>query len=266
MAYTIVDTGEVTSWAGTGNSALVTSGSLPSEFTLSIEADEHKTTAMAPTVVYETSIPGIRNATATINVRLNPAQHGSTGLVTNSAGYTAGVRAWSMDLVAPALPTTAYNATSPTSNTYQPGLISWSGRYESFIDTGTSMVQPGATPGSATFKILENGANDQTLAGNIWIKKFDLRYKLGELAVVTADYMGTSTLTAAGTSGSGIGNPWFSAGAVAIPSTGSLVLTGSTGKTYTGSAFWERFSINHEVTGLVTATISVRFTGDITIA
>lgn len=266
MAFHILDAGAVTSWGGTENTALISSGSAPSEFTLALESDDFPTTAFNPTVVFETGIAGLYSYTASIVTRLNPAQHGATGLVTHSSGYTAGVRSWSMDITCAEHDTTAYNATAPTAHTFIPGLVKWAGKYESLVDTATSLVQPGGSAASATFKILENGSNDQTLAGNIYVKRYDVRGKLGELCVVGADYMGTGTLTAAGTSGTGIGNPLFGAGAVAAPVAGSLVLTSSSGKTYTGSAFWTRVSIEHAVGGLITATIGVRFTGALTIA
>ena len=263
MAIHIVDNGAVTSWAS--NTNLVTSGSAASKFVLSHSVDQFDSTAFSASVKSGSKLAGLKMATATITTRLNPAKTGAQGLVTHSSGYPSFVRNWKMDINAAVQDSTVFDALGATAHAYLPGLVTWGGTYEGFMDSDNAIPNPGGASASATFKILENASSDHTLAGNIFIEKYDADYMVGETAKFTAAFLGDGNLTAAGSSGSGIGNPLFSSGTVS-PVIGELVLTGATGRTYTGDAFWEKVSIDVAVDGIITVQVTARFTEALTMA
>lgn len=264
MAKHISDTGAVTSWAN--NTPLISGGSAPTEFNLSLEADTHDVTAFTASIKSTGKIAGLRKATATIRTRMSPAKIGATGLVTHSAGYATSSRAWKIDMSWPVHDVTEFSGSGVNSYAYMPGLISWSGSYDAFVLTDAAVPQAGGASASATFKIIENSSNDQTLAGNVIISKIDPKNKVGDVCMATVSFVGDGDLAAAGTSGSGIGAPFITAISAVVSATGSLVLTSSTGKTYTGDAFPSRIAYDVAVNGVITVEATAQFTGDITIA
>lgn len=261
MAVTAVTTGLVTSWAGTQNTALIQSASGPYEFTLNMEAPTEDVTPFNGSgVTFTSNIPNIRSWSGSITTRFTTALIGSSGLVTFGSGYTANTRAWTLDLTNDAKDTTVFNGSGVTYRTFVPGLLSWGGTYETYVDNTTALVFPGASAASATFKLVEDGATDRTLAGNIIASSVPVTVQVGELPTATFTYVGSGTLTAAGSAN------FFPSGAIVAPETGSLVLQSYTSRTYTGDAFFTSVSISCAVDGVITATINFQGTGALTIA
>lgn len=268
MAQIIADNGLVSSWAGTGNSALISGGSAPYEFTLTGTKPEADVTPfVSGGTAFRQFALGLGEWSAAMSTRLSPVKYGSGGLVTASAAYTTNVRSWRMSIAAtPAEKSTVMNATPPTWQTYVPNLVQWSGTYEAFVDDTTALVFPTSTAESITFKLVENASADHTLSGSCLIQQLSAPIRIGSISVATYSFRGTGTLTAAGTSGSGVGAPLFAAGALTKPAVGSLVLQAASGRTYTGDAFWESIDIDCVVDEVINVTINAKGTGALTIA
>ena len=258
MAEIIADSGNVV-WT-----THLTAGIGPMEWELRYVKPDIDVTKFSPTVSFTTAIQNVHDWTATLRGVLAPAQIGSTGLVTASAGspYLTNVKAWSVNVSCPAIETTKFAVTAPTSRTYIAGILSWDGTYLVSVDGTTALVAPGGTY-TMLFRYLD-AATDHTLAGDIYTTGVGPRAKVGELVEATYDFKGTGALTAAG-SGT-LTAPVFSAGALTVPAATTLTLTAATGRTYTGSAFWTRIGINCPVADLVTIEMEARGTGDLTIA
>lgn len=268
MASHIATGSVVTSWAGTANTALISSGSAPYRWNLNVTNPETDVTPMASGGATARAYAlGLGQWDGSISTRLNPVKYGSGGLVSGSSSYVTNTRNWRLSIAAtPVEKSTAMNGTPPTWQTWLPNLISWSGTYEAMLDTSTSLTLPSITADTLTFKMVENASNDHTLSGSALVSQLGAPIQVGQLAVATYSFRGTGAITAAGTSGSGVGNPIFAAGAVAGPASGELVLTSSSGKTYTGDAFWTSVDINCVVDEVIDITINFQGTGALAIA
>lgn len=261
MAATAVTTGAVTSWAGTQNTAIIQSGSGPWEFSLNYDAPTEDVTPFNGSgVVFARNLANLRQWSGSISTRLTTAVLGSTGLVTFASGYVVNARAWVININTEAKDTTIFSGSGVTNRSFVPGIINWGGTYDTLLDNTTAITAPGAAAASATFKMVEDGATDRTLAGNIIVNAIPVSVQIGEVPTAQFAFTGDSTLTAAGTGG------FFPSGALVAPETGSLVLQAYTGRTYTGDAFFTGVSINCAVDGVITATINFQGTGALTIA
>ena len=258
MAEVIADTGAV-SWT-----THLSAGVGPMEWELRYNRPAVDVTKFAAPVVFTTGIQNVYDWSATIRGVLAPAQIGSTGLVTSSAGspYLTNVKAWSINATCPAIETTKFAVTAPVSRTFVAGLISWDGTYLVSVDGTTALVAPGGTY-TMLFRYFD-AATDHTLAGDIYTTNMGPRAKVGELVEATYTFKGTGALTAAG-SGT-LTAPVFTAGALTIPAATTLTLTAATGRTYSGSAFWTRITVNCPVADLVTIEMEANGTGDLTFA
>lgn len=268
MAYTYGTTGSVVSWAGTGNSALVTSGSAPAAFVLNISAREDDITPLtASGAVFREYTIGLGEWSGSIETRPNPAKYGSGGNLTGSGPYLTNVQSWRLRLDAgPVQKITGFDASGVTHQSYAPSLWNWGGTYTAGVDSSTAIVAPSATAATLTFKLIENASADHTLSGSAMVRQIGIPVRVGNVTIATFEFRGTGALTAAGTSGTGVGNPFFAAGTIGAPATGSLVLQAATNRTYTGDAFPENVEINCVVDELITAKIGFRGTGALTIA
>lgn len=260
MAAVTGITGAVTSWAGAQNTQLIATGSEPSSFTLNFEGQEFDTTTFSSAGV-SSFIKGLSAWSGQIVQQLKTPATGDLGLVTFSAGYAANLNAWDMAVDVPALEVTAFGATV---RSYIPGKLSWGGSFGGYLDgtTVATMVGNSNEPATGTFKLREAGAVDDTLAGSIFTTRADLNASPEAVNAVSYTFRGSGNLTQSTPSA---GTTVFPTGVVARPTVGSLVLTASTGRTFTGDAFWTRVAISQVVNQLVTVTIDFQGTGALTI-
>jgi hypothetical protein len=264
MAAIIGDTGSVVSWAN--NTALISGGVAPSAFTLQMSANPLDATVFGSSLVGRSSKAGLTEVSGTIQGKTSPTILGSTGLVTASGAYTTNVKSWTMELNAPPFETTAMTGAAQSFKSFIPGLISGTGSWTANVDGTTALVLPNTEVASAVFKLVENASNDHTLTCAIVTTDVSFGATVGELVEVTVGFSINGTITAAGTSGSGLPAPIFTAGSVAAPALGELVLRSATSRTYTGSAFWSSIRINVPVNDLVTYDIGFQGSGSWTIA
>lgn len=256
-------TGEITSWATGINAQLAGTGTTPSEATINMEAEEFDSTAFDTTGM-AAYIKGLKSWSVEFTAFLKIIDHGggSNGLVTYSAGYTTGIKSWTMDITRDSFDSTIFG---DAVKTFAPGIIRWGGTYEGFMDGTTALTEPGNSnePATGTFKYQEKTTDDNTLAGSIFTTRASGRSSPAALNTASYTYRGSGALTqSTPTSGAGI----FPAGALANTAAGSLVFTASTGRTFTGDAFWERVAISCGVGSLVTIQVTARGTGALTIA
>jgi hypothetical protein len=275
MAIKIIGAGAVTSWAGNNNTNLIDNASAPPEFTLAVNSDSFPTTAFG-SVTAEDFANGLYSWTASIASRLEPFSAGGGGLVTYADGYTANVKAWSMTMNWAALESTVFDSAGTStieSKSFTPGLLNWSGTYTAILDdtTALSLPEPG-TRGTATFKIVEDGANDQTLAGTVITTSVSAPVRVGQLSEVSIGYQGAGPLAATGTSGStwtaNFFDYWIAQGGdrhIGLPATGELVLTAHSGRTYTGDAFATSIALNVAVGQPVTVNVTAQGSGDLAV-
>jgi len=270
MAAIIGDTGSVVSWAN--NTGLVTGGVAPSAFTLQMSANPLDATVFGSSLIGRSSRAGLTEVSGTIQGKTSPTILGSTGLVTASGAYTTNVKSWTMELNAPPFESTAMTGAAQTFKSFVPGLISATGSWTANVDHATALVLPNTVVATAVFKLVENSANDHTLSCNIVTTDVSFGATVGELVEVTVGFSVNGSITAAGTSASGIPAPLFadaitsSAGVVQPPATGALVLRSATSRTYTVDAFWSSIRINVPVNDLVTYDIGFQGTSTLTIA
>ena len=253
-------TGAVTSWAGTQNTQLIATGSEPARFNLTIDADEFDTTTFA-TTGSETSLKGLRSVTGEITMQLKTAAIGNLGAVTFSAGYTTNLDEWELSVEGREFRSTAF---ADTAHAYIPGTYRWGGSFAGFLDGTTASTAPANSnePATGTFKVREAGATDDTLSGSIFTTAANVSAGPLEANRVAYTFRGSGDLTQSTPSA---GTTIFPTGAVAGATSGSLVLTASTGRSFTFDAFWTRVTVRVSVGDTTTVSIAFRGTGDVTI-
>lgn len=278
MAGNIVTsaTGLVTSWAGGGtnptNTTLIgSSNSSPAAFTLNLNAPEADVTAFVSGGVNSRSyLSTLIDWSGTINCQMKPATIGSAGNLTfagmpQSAGANINVGGWTLDVSAyTSPPVTAMATSAPTYQAHIPGIIDWKATVKAWLDGTVPIVAPGGGYASAILKVAEDGATDPQFTGNAFATQVGVPVKVGEVTEISYALRGTGDLTAA-VGASTWANWWFIAGALTIPAAGSLVLTASTGRTYTGSAFWKSLKLTCMLDQPVTLEIGFQGTGTLTI-
>lgn len=266
MASFVGVNGAVTSWAN--NTQFITTGSEPIEFDLNMEGLEFDTTAFAAAGI-STYINGLSSWAGQIRQRLKTAQTGDAGLVewTSTAGnYATNIKRWSLAVEVDPHETTAFATTPPTARTFIPGKLRWGGEFDGYLDGTTAATQPvySATTNPATLTLrLRDLATDDALSGSAFTTRAPISVSPGGVATIGYSYRGSGNLTqSTPTSGTTV----FPTGAVAIPTAGSLVLTAASGRTYTGSAFWTRVTIENAVNEMAAVTIDFQGSGVLTIA
>jgi hypothetical protein len=237
------------------------------EFTLNLNNPTTPATALTSGgVVHGTVLNTIGDFSGTITGRLSPAKLGNSGFVTASGAYLTNLERWKLSMRCPALPATAMTGSAVTDRSFVPGIITSTGSWTAAIDDTTPLVKPGVSY-SATLKLLENDANDQTLAATIYTTGAPFTVKVGEVSLVEVPFAVSGDITAAGTGGSGgIPSPLFAAGVIQRPAVGELILQAHAGRTYTGNAFWTSIDIDVPVDDLITVTVNFQGSGALTIA
>ena len=259
-------TGLVTSWAGTANTALISTGSAPSEFSWTLHAPEVDTTPFVSAgATVMRFIPNIYDGTVSIKTRINPASIGNKGNVTFSGGYATNIKEWSVTLATDPQESTAFSGSTVLARTYIPSLLNWSGSYTGYVDGTTPLEPVGEVAAALVLKAIEDGATDVQLSGNAFSTQLASTVRVGQIAEASYSFRGDGDITSA--VGAGSFTAWFfAAGVVAPPVVGSLVLQAATGRTYTMDAFWESVTVACAVDGLVTADITARISGVVSIA
>lgn len=262
MAQIVGITSDV-SWAGTQHASLTDTGVEGREFTLNLAGEEFDTTifgATGPT----SNIKGLRSGEGTYEALLKVPDQGAAGLVTFSGGTVINVMGWDMELNREEHETTIFNATVPTWRTFLPGLWSWNGTFTGYLDDTTALTAPGNAnePATGTFRYQEKGATDSTLSGSIFTTAANVGASPRRVNSLDYTFRGSGALTQS-TPSAGVGI--FPNGAVGNEAAQTLTLTASTGRTFTGSAFWRSISISCRMSNLVTIRVGFRFTGEVTI-
>ena len=263
-------TGLVTSWVGTANTALLAACDEPS-FTLNIDGGVQDRTAFAAGLTTTRAGATIRGWSGTITGRARlgtSPPSGYLGLVTFAGGYATHVNSWDMQITCKPLEITSWTlaATAAGWRSFMPGILGWGGSYSALIDVTTALANPFApntASSAATFKIGEASAVAQTLAGNIYPSALSIAAAVADLNTVQYSYVGDSTLTAAGASNlfaaGAVGTPdWDTSGSDGVPDA-DLILQASSGRTYTGPAFWTSIGIRVQPAGWT--EISIGFQG-----
>lgn len=245
-------TGAITSWAGTDHGALLT-GQRPFNATLNYTADDVDTTAFADGGI-ETHIPGLTGWSVTWTAQLATPAIGAMGLVTFSGGYVSNLNAWTLNAVQAALEVPEFGTALKT---FIPGLISWGGSFGGWLDGTTPAVAPGAAAAAAVFRY-QDLATDAELAGNIFATQLGLSAAPSAANTINYSYRGTAGLTSTGTA--------KALNSLAATTPSSLVFTASTGRTFTGSAFWSSIGVSVNASQATTVTVTAQGTGALSIA
>lgn len=250
------------SWGGSGeNAQLAGTGVEGQEFRLNLNGAEFDTTNFSTTGA-TTHIKGLTSWDGEFTGIIKAINHGALGLVTFSAGYTANLNRWNMTIERDSFDATVFAATEMA---FAPGCWQWGGEFSGYLDDTTAATMPGNSnePATGTFKYEEKGVNDNTLSGSIFTTRASISAKPRALNEVSYTYRGSGAITQSTPSvGAGI----LPAGAVAGDAASSLVLTASTSRTYTGSAFWKSINIDCSVAGLVIVRVGFQGTGALAIA
>lgn len=261
--------GAVTSWTGTANTQLLTNLKCYGA-TLNVQGNTSDRTPFSPTANTMQFGGGLREWSGTIRARFATTPLvGYTGAVSFASGDVLWVQRWSMDISAASLDITSLGSTATGAGwkSFRPGVLSWRGSYEGLLDSGTATTlpfTPQTAPASATFTI----ATSQTLGGTILIDPLGLTFNVGDLNKKSVSFVGSGTLTSAGSSN------MFAAGAVAIPDwdtsgtdgvpDSDLVFTASSGRTFTGPAFWTGISVTVDPASFTEVSINFKGAGALT--
>jgi hypothetical protein len=200
-----------------------------------------------------------------IKGRLNPAKLGNAGIVTFSGGYVLNVKEWNLDLAWEVLKSTAMSGSVVTAHSFIPGILKWNGSFKGNADTGTGIEPPGEDAAALVLKLMEDGATDLQVSGSAISTSVSTMVKPGQLVEYTYDFTGTGNLTSQA-GGTNYTTFLWSNGSVPKPSTGELVLTSYTGRTYTGDAFMKSMKIAVSVENIITIDIVAQGTGALAIA
>lgn len=283
MGYpTIGITGLVTSWGSSGADVhqLINAGIAPFSISAQINTDSLDSTAFGGSVSSRSVRTGLGSWTATITGRYPQASRrlGNSGLVTFASGYAALVRSWEIEASCNVHDITSLTGSAVLWRAFRPGLISWGGSYEAMIDSATSLALPTLVSGSAaaaTFKISEEGATDNTLAGDIVTTGADIGIAVGDMNTVSYRFEGSGALTNTYASGMGLLSASASPYAVVTPTWDvngdgvpdvTLTWQADSGKTYAGPAFWRSLRVACPVDGMIEVTVGVQGAGAVTIA
>lgn len=281
MGYqTIGVTGAVTSWGASGADVhqLINAGISPASISAEISSDGLDWTGLG--VSSAAMRAGLASWTATIVGRYpkTAPKVGNSGGVTFAGGYATWVRSWELTIEAGVHDITSQTGSAVLWRSFRPGLLSWSGSYECDIDSTTPLSPPtlaSGVAGAATFKISEEGATDNTLAGDIIVTGLSQSVSAGEKNTASYSFSGSGVLTNTYASGMGllsasaspyaIGTPTWDVNGDGVP---DVVLTwqSDTGRTYAGPAFWRSLRVSCPVDGLIEVTVGVQGAGALTIS
>ena len=214
-------------------------------------------------------VPLLRSATATIDalwkantspiagsaaaVELNPSYYsiGNDEPVIGLTDYTLNM-AWAPLEVSSGSDTT-FDAT------FRPDILSWGGSMNLRLDDTEALTKAqiaGDTAIAASF--IMDSAHSYT--GNIWITGTAKGATVGATSTQSFTYQGTGALTSVGT------HNFYAAGAVGIPTAGTLLLTYASGRTVSGSAFPSAVNLSVARNALIRVGITAQYTGAVTTA
>lgn len=266
MSVTTGLTGEVVSWAGTFNAAMLALLK-PASFQMANPGIANDTTGFAGgAAVVRSKIPGLRGWSGSIAGFLAAPVSGILGSVaTSGSEYVTNVRAWDMALTCDVLgdsgDATGFNPTGGWMDKY-PGLVTGSGSYEALVDHSAALTlatAAGASLSTLTFTL----TTGQTLAASAIITSAEVTESVGQLNVVRYSYEITGHVTIVGSA-----NIIPAAVAQVTPVAGALLLKlseqGGSDKTLSGSAFWNRIALRCTPTQPITVDIGYTGTGALT--
>jgi len=258
MAASIGVQGQVVSWAGTFNSAMLQLFK-PAAFTITQQAQEFDTTGYNSTndIVASSYLRGLRQWSGTIE-GFNATPISGVAASISGTAYSTNARAWGIDIECDAKDTTAWTVTDSW-RTFKPGLQRWSGFYECLVDD-TTVTEPvlgnsgGAPeePLSATFTLVSGN----TWAGSIFTTGVQITSRVGDMNVIRHTFRGSSNLTVAGSAAFLPAN----SGTMVAMVAGSLILEADSGVTYTGNAFPTRLSVAVGVGDVTRCSVSLQGT------
>lgn len=269
MGYpTVGYEGALTSWASTNNTALL-ANMKPYSATFNIPEGVADRTPFAPTDNTAQFGGGLREWSGTIRGRYaSTPLVGYLGNIAHSGGDILYVEKWALQISALVHKFTGLQSTATLAGweSFRPGLIEWKGSYDGFLDSATTPVLP-QTPQTAAAAATLTLTTSNTFAGTILVNNLTLASSPRDLNKKGISFMGSSTLTAAGSAN------LFAAGAVTTPewdttgdgvSDSTMVFTLSSGRTLTGAAFWTEISVTVDPKAFTEITVNFRGSGALT--
>lgn len=276
MAYQITGAeASISAWNSVEGAFLLASGSAPHKFAFNFSADPIDMTAQGDTARRNRN--GLISCEGTISAYYPKTTRalGAGGLVTFASGDVTHVDEWNMAVDYGALDITEQAATAVLYRSFRPGKLGKiTGGFSGKVDSGVTPPMPilwTAASAAATFKLMEVGATDPTIAGNIVVNQLSHDADMGQDSLQTKRYSftgdGAITLASAG------GNTHFLPdGVQASPdwpglgvNTCAMTLTLFSGRTITVPAFVKGWSVNCPVGGLIEVQYQVQGTGIITV-
>lgn len=257
MAGPIVGITGSVAWAGSSVAAqLAGTGSRPHSFKVDIGAESFESTGYDTTGMAKKK-KGIRGpVTGSFEVYMAASDHGggTNGLVAFAPGTVVNANRWRMRINRPAL---TYVAWPDVWFSAKPGIIDWSGSFGGMVDDTTAMLLPcGASePASGTFTYYD-AATDFTLVGSIFTDRQSITAAHNALGTYEYNFVGSDALTH-----SAVGTGIIPDGALANDTATALTLTASTGRAWSGDAFWTSIDIECGYGALVKATVGFHGTG-----
>lgn len=259
MAASVGYSGLVTSWAS--NTQLISTGAAPASFTLTESADAFPATVMGASLLANSNLKGLRSWTVGIEAIRPTALTGHQATIAFAPGYVANCTAFDVSFNAAAFESTIMGATDTTNRWKQflPGLISWSGSYSCLVDDTTATVSPAGTsePAAMTLTV----STGLSFAGSVFTTGATRSVNTQGISTIQYSFVGNGNVTVTGAT-----LPFAAASSIAIPVAGSLVLTAASGRTFTGSAFWNSVRMQTPVAGQITTSITAQGSGALTIA
>lgn len=257
MAVTVGRQASVTSWAtSTFLTNLIDTLVDPVDCTFDYDADEIDVTAYAGgSLIYDEQIPGLKNClVAQITGVLATPITAIGGAVAFSGGYVTNAFNWTWEANCDVIEATAFG--SPTHYSYIPGVVSWGGTFDAYVDGTTALVAPGAGAAAATFTL----SSGNTIGGNIFATRLGVGLPLRGANTARYSYRGVSTVTFVGSANIA------AAGTLATPETGkTLTLTSATSRTYATEAFWSKIAVSAPLRDRITCEVTAQGTGAVTI-
>lgn len=266
MAFDAGINGDVSSWSTGDDVADLLSNIGSYRFSANIVSDTLDATVFDSSgVVAMANIPGLASITGTIDGRFKAGGPitGNTGLVTySSGGYVVGANRWSISMNWSAFDVTAFDgSTPPTWKDFIQGPLSWTATVDALVDSGTALDitdLPGSTAATVTFKLSEEGATDNTIAGAGIVSTTALPgIEPNTLSAIRTTITGSGNLTFAGSSNI------IAAGTIGIPTynADNLVLKTTAGQDIEGLAFPTGITLTCGVNEVTNVSVNFQGTG-----
>lgn len=261
--------------AWTGYTGLYASPGIlkPYKFSLNVQGGNIETTGMGgAAVITQTNIAAPYQWSGSFTCRSpNTPQSGYTGNVSWATGtfdYATNVRDWTCDLRCGEKQVTAFNGTGVVAHAFIPLAWSWGGTFSGYLDGTTPPDLPDLPTNTlSTLTLLAyNTTTDDTLSGSAVVTQLTADAGVDGTGEFSYSYVGTGDLAIAGTNYGIASTGIWSGGSLITPTAGSLVLTSTTSRTYTGNAFPTGVSWRVGVDSGIEVVVSFRGTGALTVA